>query len=456
MTGLREDPWPLRRLTRSLAAVGGIPRRRPERLTTTALALMANTGITSVLGVTFWLAGARLYNPSQLGEDAGLVAAMMLLASLSELSLHQAIPRLLPQLKNRRRLAVLAAYAATGTVALGLATAFVLLAPRVSPGFLFLGGDHLLQGVFVGAVAVWNVFALQDAALIAVRTPALVPVDNGVFGVLKIVLLIMLFAHGMRHSVLLAWLLAMVCVLAPINWLLFSRLLRAPSEAPARTAGLLPVSDRRRVVRYVSYDWLSGLLSQGCTFLLPVLVLASLGGAASAYFYSTFTIASALTALANALSTSLVVEGAHDEAGLSRLATQALMRIGTLLLPIMVLSLALAPFLLQPFGAPYSEHGTGVLRLLVAGCIPQALVIVYLGVERVRGHAARLAAVQGLAFSLVILGLKLLVPGWGLLGVGLAWVSAWAVTALVVTMALYRLLAPDVRSTTVRARKEER
>ena len=38
----------------------------------------------------------------------------------------------------------------------------------------------------------------------------------------------------------------------------------------------------------------------------------------------------------------------------------------------------------------YSANGTAVLRVLIAGCAPQALVIVYLGIERVRGRARRI------------------------------------------------------------------
>jgi Na+-driven multidrug efflux pump len=86
-----------------------------------------------------------------------------------------------------------------------------------------------------------------------------------------------------------------------------------------------------------------------------------------------------------------------------------------------------------------------VLRLLIAGCVPQALVIVYLGIERVRGRAARIVVVQGLAFALVLLGLTLLIPHGGLLGIGVAWLLAWTLTALAVLPVLYRVVAPRAR-----------
>ena len=404
----------------------------PERLTGNAVALMGNTGLTSLLGVVFWVGATRLYPADVLGQDAGLIAGMMLLSSLSELSLGQGIPRLLPQVLSRRRLAVAAAYAVTAAVAVLLAAGFALLAPELSPGFAFLHADHGLQALLVGAVVLWNVFALQDAALVAVRKAALVPLENAVFGVLKILLMVMFAQSRTAHGVLLGWVLAMVIVVPPVNWFLMTRLLRAPNAVRPTAPGALPLEDRRKVGRYLAGDYAASLLGQGCNMLLPVLVLATLGQRASAYFYVAFTIAVAVNALAIGLSTSLVVEGAHEERELRRLAQRTLHRYATLLLPAMLLAIAAAPFLLQPFGVEYTQRATSLLQLLLAGCIPQTLVTVYLGMERVRGKAGRILAVQALAFASVLTGVGLLMPAHGILGVGLAWLAAWALTAFAV------------------------
>jgi O-antigen/teichoic acid export membrane protein len=432
-------------------ATGALQTTRPGKrtLTGSALALMGNTGITSLLGLGFWILASRLYPPEVLGQDTGLIAAMMLLSSLSELSLHQGIPRLLPQVLRRRRLVVLAAYATTGVVAVVLATAFVLIAPAVSPGFRFLGADHALQALLVGSVVLWNVFALQDAVLAGVRRPIFVPVENGVFGVLKIALLVVFATYGAgygaTHGVLAAWLIAMVAVLPPVSWLLFGRLLERPTGAAAE-ARALPLADRGRIARYLGGDYAATLLTQGCTSLLPVLVLATLGNAASAYFYVAFTIAGTLNAVALALGVSLVAEAAHDEAALAGLARRALAWWAALLVPAILVLIAGVPLLLRPFGAAYVEHATPVLQLLLAGCIPLTLVTVYLGMERVRGRAGRVLRTQALAFAVMLAALALLVPLRGLDGVGLAWIAAWAATSAAVLPALWQVVGPGRRA----------
>jgi O-antigen/teichoic acid export membrane protein len=416
--------------------------RRPERLTISALALMTNTGITSMLGVVFWAAAARLYNPATLGEDAGLIAAMMLISSVSDLSLSQGIPRFLPQLERRRARAVLSAYVATGAVAVVLAFGFVALVPNLSPGFAFLKGEPQLAMVLVGSAALWTVFALQDAVLVAVRRAVLVPIENAFFGALKIVLMVVFGLFGHEHGVILGWVLAMTVVVPPINWLLFTRLLRPPGQASTNAAPLLPLSDRSRVTRYLAGDYAGSLVSQGSTILLPVLVLAVLGGAASAYFYVAFTIAGALNMLALAVSTSLVVEAAHDELRLASLTAQALLRWATLLVPAMVLLAVAAPLVLRPFGAAYAENAAALLRLLILGSVPQTLVIVYLGTERARGHAGHILAVQCLSLGIMVVALNFLMNR-GLEGVGMAWVITWAVTAITVLPRLYTLVGPS-------------
>lgn len=431
------------------SALTSLRRLRPSglsgQLTSSALALMANTGLTSVLGLAFWVVASRLYSPEVLGQDTGLIAAMMLLSSLSELSLTQGIPRLLPQLQRQRRIAVLVAYATTGLVAVVLATVFVIVAPTFSAGFRFLGENRFLQALLVGSVVLWNVFGLQDAVLVAVRKAILVPIENAVFGVLKIVLVVALVGSGTGHGVLAAWLVAMVAVTPVINSLLFGRLLQRPTETLGSTQAL-PLHERSRVAKYLGADYAAALLVQGSTTLLPVLVLASLGHTASAYFYIAFTIAGTLNAVALALGTALVAEGAHHESALRRLARRTTAGYAALIVPAILLLIAAAPLLLSPFGTVYVAHAVPLLRVLLLGCIPQTLVTVYQAVERVRGRAGHVLRAQALAFGVMLALLVVLVPRAGLEGVGLAWLGAWTLTGFAVLPSLLSVVGSSGRS----------
>lgn len=412
---------------------GGI-RRREARLDSTALALMVTTVTTSALGMAFWTVASRQYPARVVGENAALISAMLLLSIVSQLNLGNGLTRLLPQYGRRQARLVMKSYLLTGAVAVVVTGAFLAVAPSVSDEFSFLDGAWGLGIALVAGVAAWNVFALQDAALTSSRWARILPVENGLFGLLKIGLVVAAGAIGVQHGIFAAWLLAMVVMLVPMNGLLFARVLR-----PGRTgASVLPsvvlaVTDRRSVLRYLSADYAAALLSQGYNAALPLLVIVALGPATGASFYVAFLIASAAGALAQSLSTSLIVEGAHDESRLADLARHSARRYCTLVVPGVAALILIAPLLLAPFGGEYVEGGTTVLRLLLLGTIPQGLVAIALGVERVRARMPRVVAVEALTVALVTVGALVAMGPFGLVGAGIAWCAGHLVVACVVT-----------------------
>ena len=66
-----------------------------------ALALLLNSGVTSVIGVAYWTLAARLTSPEVVGLNAALISAMMALGSLSHLGLEGALGGFLPRAGGR-------------------------------------------------------------------------------------------------------------------------------------------------------------------------------------------------------------------------------------------------------------------------------------------------------------------------------------------------------------------
>src|ERR671937_1071 len=97
-----------------------------------AYSLIANTLLTSAIGLVFWVVAARLFSSSTVGRDSALVAAMVTLSSVAQLNLGNALVRFLPAAGRHTRSAVLAAYGLSAAVAAALGVAFVLVLPRVS------------------------------------------------------------------------------------------------------------------------------------------------------------------------------------------------------------------------------------------------------------------------------------------------------------------------------------
>lgn len=410
----------------------------PHPLLRSAYSLAANSAVTSLLGLAFWLAAARLFSSGEVGRDAVLISVMIELSTICQLNLGNGIVRFLPDFGRGSARAVGAAYAAATVAALLLGAVFVLVAPALSGELAFIGDSAWLQVGFVLALALWGIFALQDAVLTATRQAVWVPVENGLFGLLKVIALPLFLAFGVGNGIFAAWAAPMAILVAPVNLLIFKRAM--PAHATVERASSLRAWGTGRVVRFLAQDYAAAVFTQATLTLLPLLVIAILGPRASAYFAIPFMIVMAFDTLAYSTSTSLVVEGALGEQELRPLVQMFSRRVLALLLPVGSALILLAPLILLPFGREYADHGAAVLRLLLVASLLRGGIALFSAVSRIGGHGRRIAAVE---LSLLVLSLGLAVPlahSDGIEGVALAWLIANAAIFLAVLPSLRRFL----------------
>jgi O-antigen/teichoic acid export membrane protein len=424
----------------SCRLAGGIRGHTEDPLFRSVHSLMLNAGVTAGLGVAFWVVAARLYEADAVGRDAALIAAMVELSTICQLNLTNALTRFLPSLEHGTARALLGAYAASGGASLVLGLLFVIVAPRISQDLDFLRDDPRIAVLFVVAQVAWGWFVLQDAALTALRRAPWVPVENGVFGLLKLAALPLAVAVGASHGVFLGWVLPALVLLLPVNLFLFRTAIPVHLSRYRPQGSSLRRLGRRRLVRFMGQDWGATVLAQASTTALPLLVVAMLGSAANAYFYIPFTIVVAFNMLFHAASTALVVEGAMAEDRIRVLAAKLARHLVFVLVPGTALIVAAAPLLMVPFGEDYVRESTSVLRILACACVFRAAIVLYIAVARLDGQGFRILAVEGLQMALLLAGAVTLAGPLGLDGVALAWLGSIAVVALIVLPSLVRLL----------------
>lgn len=408
------------------------------------LALHANTVIGAGFGFLFMILAANLYDEERLGRDMAMIQAIMLLAAAAELNLSMALARFLPQLGKRSSRVVLLSYAASTAVALILATAFVVVVPLVSESLAFVTESFTLALIFVGSVVLWNVFALNDAVLAAVRRATWIPFENGLFSLLKVVLMVAFAAAAYEYGVFFSWAIPMAVMVLPMTMLLFRIALRRHAAATPQT--IEPehevLTGRRQIFRYLGLDYVASVISQAGTSVLPLLVVVMLGVEANASFAIAFSIAVALEQFALNSGLVLTVEGSFDRATLARLTRHTFVRWGGLLLVAVTVAVAATPLLLWPFGGDYSETASTVLRLLLIGTLPQAFVILYESVARVEGKAGRILFTTFAQMVTTIAFAVILSKSLGLAGFGWGWLIGHSVVALAVAPSLFRVMFP--------------
>ncbi|HEY0816589.1 MAG TPA: hypothetical protein VGE11_25195 [Pseudonocardia sp.] len=427
-------------------AVDGSPRRSrtavlrrelAQPLFRNAYALMLNTVVNSGLGVLYWVVATHEYTEVEVGRGNALISLMLLVSTLTQLNFSGALMRFLPRSGARSKGLLLAAYGVSSVVAL-LVTAVVMAYCHFARGPgdpLYASGPFAIW--FVVATAAWSLFNLQDSALTGLHGSTWIPLENGLYGLVKLVLLVVVAQTSLVDGVFTSWTLPVVALLVPVNLLIFRRLL--PRHAAVGAADQDPPS-RTVLTRYMTGDYAGTVFRQLSSTFLPVLVVSLLGAAQGAYFLPTQTIFGAIAMLQLAITSSLVVEAAAHPGSAARFARSMLRRIAVTILPAAVVVIVAAPLILMLFGAHYSNGATPVLRLMMLALFPGMLLALYVTRCRLENRTGTLALLQGVQAAMMIGGTVLLAAPLGLEAVGWSVLAAEVLPALVVAPGMIRWL----------------
>jgi len=420
-----------------LALLAGLRRELSVPLYRNAYALMANTAGNSILGLLYWVLAARTFPDTAVGRGNALIALMMLVSTFTQLNWSGALIRFLPRAgRSAQRMLVTAYVMATALAAVAAAAVMAYCHFARAPDDPL----YVSTGVavwFVVSTMAWSVFNLQDAALTGLRSAVWVPLENGLYGLVKLVLLVVVARSSLSEGVFASWTVPVIALLVPVNLLLFRRIL--PRHATAQPeAQQMPA--RGVLARYMAGDYAAQAFTQLSSTFLPVLVVSLLGAAQGAYYLPAQTAFAAMGMLATAITSSLVVEAARDEGATHRLARAMLRRICVLVLPAGAFVALAAPWLLELFGSQYRAAATTVLQLMMLSLLPRVPVALYVTKCRLENRTGMLALLQGTQAALVVGGTALFAPTAGLVAVGWSVVAAEVVPALLVARPVARWL----------------
>jgi O-antigen/teichoic acid export membrane protein len=399
-----------------------------DPLTRTALPLLINIGSNGALGVAYWMVAARLYDTTTVATNSAIIAAMTTISGITQLNLNQTLPVLVPRDREHARRIIARVYGAVTAFALLVLAAFAFL---VLPHLGRLSGalsDKTHLALFVAGVLVFNLFALQDAALISLRRQQLIPFENAVFGVLKLLLLFPLLTLAPGLGIYASWVIPLALLVPVISVVIFRR---RPQEA-AVTAR--PVSTKG--VGILALDYLGYLFLIGATFFLPVIGLELLPTLGAAVFAIAWQTSSTIDLLASNVGAALTVETSYggDPKALRRTAV----RHGLLLVSgVAIAGAIVAPWILSLYGPQYRAEGVLTLQLLLLAGIPRCLATFAIAEARAHREIGFIVRLRAQNF-VVALGLAvLLTPTLGVTGMGLAWLCAQLLSG---SVALHRLL----------------
>lgn len=413
----------------ALAARGRLRAHLSDPLYRTGYYLILGTGVTSVLGVGFWALAAHSYTARVVGLNAAAISAMTLVAEACTLGLSAVLVRYLPVAGGATRRLVSRSYAITISLALVFGLLAALTTGIWSPKLDFLGGGGWLVG-FVLATGATTIFTLEDSVLTGLKAAKWIPLENSLYALAKLILLVVLAGVLSGSGPFVAWTAPLAFAVVVVNTLIFRRLIPAFSGA-----GSL---DRRQLLSMATGNYAGKLFTLAGNLYMPILVANRVSAADAAYFYVPWMVSLAIELIALNVMTSLTVEAASDMERLRELSRRALGQTLRLLAPIAALTAIVAPWALLIFGQDYADAGGSLLRLLMLGMIPNAIVTLGISVARIEHRGRAVVSIQG-AHCVFVLGLSAaLLPSVGIDAVGYVWTASQTVIAMVLLATLLR------------------
>lgn len=431
-----------------LSPIAQVREHLKEPLHRASWAVMFSTILMTGVGALFWALATHIYDKEDVGRGNAIIFAMMLLASVFQMNMSNAVVRFLPQEREQLGRRIAQAYVIAAICSGIAALAFAYIAPALSSEYAFFHETQWLPPVFALATSLWAIFVVQDPVLMALGRATWMPPENFAHSAGKLLLLPLMYALIPDWGLFIAWVVPLVVIVPAVNYLIARRAVPSATAAQRDSAtGAIDAFGHSRVLmKFMFQDFLGSAATQTTIYATPLITLALLGPAANAVYSMPFAAMTGLDLLFVAVLTTFTAEASRSPERIVELTRLVMRRLARVQIPASLLLFAAAPLLMLPFDPSYREAGTEVARIIALAGIFRALMLLYETVARLQGNGPRLLFVQGLNMVLVVGLCFVLAEPWGINGVAASWFFGAALTALVTAPWLIAFLRnPEVR-----------
>jgi len=420
-------------------------------MTGNSLTLVASRVAAMGLGFLFWLLAARLFDASEVGLAAAVVAAMMLCTNLALMGLGSAVITRLPH--HRDAPAALISCALTLVTAAAALAAFGFLCVASALGELGVLVREPLYGLlFVVCTVFGTLGLLLEQASTAMRRGDQALVRGVAFGastLASLVAIVLVSDAGGSELLFVPWVIAGAVMLA----LGVRHLAQALDGFRLRFRA--PRSLARELVRSGLPNHVLTLADRVPGLLLPLVVAEVVSPADNATWYAIWMMATAVYIVPMQVGMAMFAEVATDAGSMRRSLRGGLLSSLAVGVPAALVVAVAAGLLLSLMGAGYADSGAGPLRTLVIAVIPVTIIQLYYAACRGAGRLREAIAAGWVSGGVAVVLCAVAGASGGLGAMALAWVltqvaaSIWAGTRLLALIGAPRRATAAGRALTV-------
>jgi O-antigen/teichoic acid export membrane protein len=389
--------------------------------------LLLNYIIDSILTIFFWLIAAEFYPKHAVGMAAALFSSIFIVELLSKLGLDYTIIRFFPQRDRSMVLGTCISLATVLNIFMGL---MVIVYLNFWPSDqVLLKGENAL--IFLLILITFLLIDLTGISFIAMQRPELTLLQTLISNsaVLFLLSFIFLGAMGILASALAALIVA-ICV----TFMILSRLSLKPALRLDRQF-------LRDSIKFSIKNYISDILILTPKQVLAIITLSFLGADVAAHFWIACTVAALPFLIPTAISLALLVEGCNTQY-LKKNVAKSLILSFALLTPAIVLLYNYGGSLLAIIGRDeYFESyidSLELMKVMVLSSFFIAVVDIYFTVKRVQREVNDLIFISCLIFALITGLSYMLIPRFGLVGAGYAWLVGYGIGAVAIMPRIMR------------------
>lgn len=412
----------------------------PRRLQGGALgidiaAVMTSSAATGILGFVFWTVAARGYDTAEVGRASAIISSASLIAILANFSLGSLYERFLPLAGADTQHLVRRGVGFAACTALLFGTLFVAVGPSSQ---LFTNWvEALLFPLFVAILAF---YALQDQILIGLGRPRTIAAKNIGQSTAKLLVVAALIPLATGTAIVWSW----VAPAAVITVIIAVVVIRRET---ARREGLPDLPPRRDLFQFFASSYAINAVHVTVPLLVPLIVVAQLGTEMNAYFSMCWLVVNTLGILIGATAAPFVATASTPGADLRSCTRRFVLLCGGAAVAGCLALLVGAPLVLSILGPDYAENGTTLIRIMAFTLPSVALMTIYTALSRLRRRLRLAVTAQVLLGIVVVAGVILTLPHWGINAVGYTYLAAEMMCTLILVGPTIVLLRSAVNPT---------
>ncbi len=395
-----------------------------EPLFKNSIYLMLTSISNAGFGFLFWILAAKLYSKDDVGLATALFSAVNLLILLSRFGLDFSIISFFPNSDKNSIFNTSVIITTISSILLGII--FILGVDIFSPKL------HLLKLFsnsfsFLLLVAMSSLLSVTAISFVALRKSEYYFIQSILTGsrIIFLVPFITLRSLGILNSI------SFSSVVALLISLIFLKKLDIKLNFAIDKQFL------NNSLNFSAGNYISGLSMSVPSFILPIMVLNTLGSEQAAYYYIVYSINAFLYMIPNTISVSLFVEGSNGE-NLKKTVQKSMITIFSLLTPAALILYFCGNWILVLLNKDYSSAGLELLRIMIFSSFFVVFNFVYFSIKRVQKDMYRLVLISGINVILIIVFGHLLMLRFGLIGIGYAWLMSYGISSLIIVGTILR------------------